>query len=262
MKKSLYKILFALIVVFTFSIVSLNEVKAESSTTLEYNFKELSALDDFQAIHTTASNGGFVQNVEFNDYWTLDGDGLTSINPTISSGSTDNISYLSLTNYVFTNFEAEFVGHYLFTNSWGWMGLVYRQESVGRGFFDEGAFAGVQSEGTSLIWGSNLQGSGPFEGKKPGSNAQEDKLVKVRVVNKEVSVTVCDMEGKVLSSVSNTIDSRVVSKGFVSLVSIDNHHNFSSFKITNLDDNGNPTNLVLASKMEQIEVLNKYLLKD
>lgn len=257
MKKSLFKILLSLFVVLALSIISLNEVNATSNTTIEYNFKELSTLDDFQAIYTTASNGGFVQNVEFDDYWTLDGNGLTSINPTISNGSTDNISYLSLTKYVFTNFEAEFVGNFLFTNSWGWMGLVYRQESVGRGFFDEGAFAGVQSEGTALIWGSNQQGSGPFEGNKPGSNAQDDKLVKVRVVNKEVSVTVYDMEGNVLSSISNTIDSRVAIKGYVSLASVDNHHNFSSFKITNLDESGNPTSLSLAPKMEQIEVLNK-----
>ena len=257
MRKILTKIVFSLLLLFAVSFVMLNKVAASSDTTIEYNFKELAALNDFEAIYATQSNGGYSQNVNFNDYWKLDSNGLTSTNQNISSGSTNNISYLSLTKYVFTNFEAEIVGKFENTSSWGWMGLVYRQETAGRAFFDEGGFAGVQKEGTALIWGSNVQGSGPFEGSKPNFDSQIDKRIKIRVVNKEVSVTVYDMEGNTLSSVSNTKEDRVLTEGYVSIVSIDNHHNFSSFKITNLDSNGEATNLVPVIKMEQIEVLNK-----
>lgn len=258
--KQITKILCLLLIsLFCLTVTSgVKKVMASSGkTTLEYDFTQLTELSDFQAIHTSASNGGMSKNVDFDDYWSLDEDGLTSINPSISSGSTDNISYLALTQYLFTNFEAEIVGRFMNSNSWGWMGLVYRQETVGRGFFDEGAFAGVQKEGTSLIWGSADQGGGPQEGNKPDSNPQEDKIIKVRVVGKTVSVTVYDTDNNLLSDVSNTIDERILTEGYVSIVSVDNHHNFTSFKITNLDENGEPTNLVSTVKMEQIQVLSK-----
>ena len=256
MRKKIFKFIYPLILMIVCFVTTFN-VYAASETTLEYNFKEINTLEDFQAIHTTSAHGGVSTLVEFDDYWKLDENGLSSTNKKISIGSTDNISYLSLSKYVFSNFSAEITGKFTIENFWGWFGITCRQDMIGNGFFDDGVFCGVQMEGIPLIWGGVEQGGGPFEGQNPSHNKLSEKTLKIRVVNKQITVIVFNQNNKEISRVTNKFDERVIEDGFVSIASIDNNHTITNFKITNLDENGSPKKLVDAPIIDNIEVTNK-----
>lgn len=259
MKRKRILLLIIMALAFILSFFSSNEKRINASeSTFSVDFDNENNYEDFTPFYVSSGIGTDGMPTTFEENFKQESGYIQSIR-SHSNGSTDNNMYLSLTSYKFANFEANLVGRYV-ENGWGWFGITYRQQGLGFGALADGAFAGMEQECYSLIWGSPNQNEGSIEGKEVegACNKKEWKRLNVKVVGDTTTVKVYELDDTLVSQVSTTSSKNVKVDGFVSIASIDNNHDFKSFSITNLDDNGNPIPLVKASKgITSIKINNK-----
>ena len=248
------------LLLFGLSILCIKTLKFQAyaaNDTVTYDFETSEELFDFTSYFVKEEAGTDGVKEEFNLRWENENSHVTSIRSETGSGSTGNIAYLTLNKYLLKNFQVDLVMNYVDDSSWGWGGLSFRQKATGNGFRNDGCLAFVQREGIATLWGNDNFDGAVFQGNTPDAFDEKSPFrLRVKAVNKEVTVTVLSVDESIIYSEVTKIFSKdeAVDSGFISLSSVDNTHAFDQLSITALDDAGSPIDLQPIPRVAELDI--------
>ena len=232
MKKKIVLVVFVTL----FSICYLQPLNAFAAVQVNKyinDFNSVMDINDFDAYWVP--DMGISDKEANNKHWEISDGKLNRINDLNTQGATKNMSVLALKNYVFMNFEAtmKFKQGSNPAVNWGWCVIGFRQNTPGSYFIEDGAGAFLGVDGKSYLWGPTIGGpytSPPIIGYNPANYYD----VKIRVVGKSFKMYV---NGNI--TFEQTLDSKSLIEGYVSITAVGTDCKVDQFTIVNLDENGN-----------------------
>lgn len=218
-------------------------------TTVTYDFTSAEQLNDFATFWSSGGLPSGAESKQFSEHWSHDATAGKVVSTTAHGKNEgwNNIAQLVLTKYRFTNFEAEIAFNHASGSEGGWVGLQFWKAANSSAGRKGGYFAFTQKEGSANLW--HEQGEDGYDNNNYEAVAPKDtfdnkvtSLFTVRIVGKDFSVKLTSLDGQTeYAKKEGTLTQDMLpNTGLVSLTSCDDQHEFHSFKITNLNGEGNP----------------------
>ncbi len=227
-------------------------------TTVTYDFTSAEQLNDFATFWSSGDCSSGAESKQFSEHWSHDATAGKVVSATAhgSNQGWTNIAQLVLTKYKFTNFEAEIQINHASGSQGGWMGLQFWKAANSSAGRKGGYFAFIQREGHVTLWNDGEGGydNNTYEGRANNFDNSVTSLLTVRIVGKDFSVKLTSLDGQTeYAKKEGTLTQDMLpNTGLVSLTSCDDQHEFHSFKITNLNGEGNPIPLEEIIKLDSL----------
>lgn len=209
-----------------------------------YSFNATTLTDYFTANYVRSENDPEAGNEDFSEHWNFKENSIirTGLNP--GAASDRDIASIYLDNRRYQNFEATLI----YRNNdgeYGWVGLTSGVTSRSNRFIDDGQGFFVQREGIATIWGSKI--GGPYEAAINRYALTEWHALKVRVVNKTISMYIDDLINPVFVK---TVEEKPQAGEIAVFTSGRAEFEIMSLTVNYLDDAGNIIELEEMKKLE------------